>query len=96
MPVAVNDVATTKKNIGITINTFVNDTLNGALIKPLSIITNPTHGLATVDGSNIIAYIPTVDFCGGNDSLSYEICNADGCDTAWVYVTINCPQPPVA
>ena len=96
LPVAVNDFAITKKNIGITINTFVNDTLNGALIKPLSIITNPINGLATVDGSNIIAYVPTVDFCGGNDSLSYEICNADGCDTGWVYVTINCPQPPVA
>ena len=91
LPVAVNDVATTKKNIGITISALANDTLNGALTKPLSIVANPKNGAASVDGSNIITYTPALDFCGGKDTLGYEICNADGCDTAWVFITINCP-----
>ena len=91
LPIAYDDVATTEKNMSITVNALSNDTLNGVLIAPLSIVNNPKHGTVAVDGSNNIVYTPSLDFCGGNDTLGYSICTANGCDTSWVFVTVTCP-----
>ena len=88
-PHAVDDVVTTTKNTPITINVLANDTLFGSLSRPLSIIGLPRHGTASVS-SNQIVYTPTLDFCGGKDTLRYEICNANGCDTADVFITVDC------
>ena len=88
-PHAVDDVATTTKNTPITINVLANDTLFGSLSRPLSIIGVPRHGTASLS-SNQIVYTPSLDFCGGKDTLRYEICNANGCDTADVFIIVNC------
>ncbi|MBL7813488.1 MAG: gliding motility-associated C-terminal domain-containing protein [Saprospiraceae bacterium] len=88
-PQAVDDLVMTTKNRATTITALSNDVLNGNLIRPLSIIRQPRRGTATV-ASNQITYTPQQDFCGGVDTLSYEICNATGCDTADVFVTVNC------
>ncbi len=88
-PHAVDDKATTRKNRPITINILANDTLYSNLTRPLSIIGTPRRGTASLS-SNQIVYTPSLDFCGGKDTLKYEICNANGCDTADVFITINC------
>ena len=90
-PVALDDAVSTLKNTTVKIIALANDTTNGVLIKPLSIVANPKHGTLTVDGSNNINYLPALNFCGAKDTLGYEICNANGCDTGWVFITINCP-----
>ena len=40
-----------------------------------------------------IAYQPELNYCG-NDTLIYEICNTFGCDTAFVFIKINCAPLP--
>ena len=88
-PHAVDDIATTTKNRAVTVSVLTNDTLRGVLTRPLSIVGSPRRGMAVVSNNQII-YTPQQDFCGGLDTLSYEICNANGCDTADVFITINC------
>ena len=89
-PIALNDTASTRVNIGLVINVLLNDTLNGVLINPLSITARPRFGTATVTRTNQIIYTPTNSFCGGRDTLSYQICNANGCDTALVSILVLC------
>jgi gliding motility-associated-like protein len=48
-----------------------------------------------------VVYTPQSGFCGGRDTLNYEICNANGCDTAIVSINVVCDSltailPPVA
>ncbi len=88
-PHAIDDVVTTTKNTPLTVNILANDTLFGTLSRPLSIIGSARRGTVSLS-SNQIVFSPTLDFCGGIDTLSYEICNANGCDTANVFITINC------
>ncbi|HAD11719.1 MAG TPA: hypothetical protein DCF33_04690 [Saprospirales bacterium] len=55
----------------------------------------PTHGSATVNG-NAIQYEPQNNYCGP-DQLSYQICDATGCDEAVVTITVKCyPQRTIA
>ncbi|MCB9034206.1 MAG: gliding motility-associated C-terminal domain-containing protein [Chitinophagales bacterium] len=51
------------------------------------IITNPTNGTAVVNGNNI-DYTPNYGYIG-IDSIQYAICDDDGADTAWVYITVD-------
>jgi gliding motility-associated-like protein len=90
-PLAVDDFVKTPKNTPIGINVLNNDNPNGTLVGGVRILTGPFHGGAIVNiNNNNINYIPGNDYCG-NDTLTYEICNIDGCDTATVYITIECP-----
>ena len=93
-PHAVDDIATTSKNHPITINVLANDTVYSNLTRPLSIIGSPRRGTASLS-SNQIVYTPSLNFCGGKDTLKYEICNVNGCDTADVFITINCDTSTV-
>jgi large repetitive protein len=88
-PVAVNDVATTVTNRSVTISPLLNDTLNGTLTRPLSIVRFQMNGSVNVINNQII-YTPSTDFCNGRDSFDYEICNANGCSKATVVVTVTC------
>lgn len=87
-PVAVNDTTSTLLNTPIVINILQNDTINGTL-QGISIITQPANGLAVIAVGNNIFYVPNGGFCG-NDSLAYAICNTVGCDTAWVFIHVQC------
>ena len=95
-PVAINDRVLARINASLTISPLANDTLNGVLARPLSMIGTPLHGQAVLM-SNQILYIPNTDYCGGNDTLTYEICNTNGCDTAQIIVEVSCdngrPKP---
>ena len=94
-PIAVADVATTKKNTPVTVNILSNDTPNGTVT--VSIYQNPKNGTAVVTGvglASTIVYIPTPGFCGARDTLRYQICNSNGCDSALVVVNVTCDTPP--
>jgi large repetitive protein len=96
LPVAVKDVTTTAKNTPVTIAVLINDTLNGTLTKPITIATQPKRGTVTVVNNDIV-YTPQTGQCGYTDTLTYEICNIQGCDTAEVIVSVACPATlPIA
>ena len=95
-PVAVNDTKSTPKNTPINISVLENDTLNGTLTKPVAITVQPTRGTAVVNLDDIV-YTPANGQCGFNDTLTYEICNVEGCSTALVVITVTCPATlPIA
>jgi large repetitive protein len=101
LPIAINDTASTKSGQPVTISVLQNDTLNGILAGRVGIILRPRFGIAIVNGNNEVVYTPQSGFCGGRDTLSYEICNASGCDTALVSINVVCDSlmatlPPVA
>jgi gliding motility-associated-like protein len=88
-PRALDDAFIAYRNTQIDLPILDNDTLNGNLISPLSIIEPPVHGTAYFN-TNVITYTSYPDFCGGNDTLRYVICNSAGCDTATVIIYVNC------
>jgi gliding motility-associated-like protein len=56
------------------------------------IIVSPSNGTTNITQSNI-SYTPNQGF-SGIDSFSYAICDEDGADTAWVYITVeDCTIP---
>ena len=101
LPIAINDNAQTPTNQPVTISVLTNDTLNGVLTGRVGIVGRPRFGFALVNSNNQVVYTPQNNFCGGRDTLSYEICNANGCDTAIVFINVICDsstttRPPIA
>ncbi|GAB4144947.1 MAG: hypothetical protein OHK0017_04000 [Patescibacteria group bacterium] len=98
-PNAVNDLASTKQNQPVTIDVLTNDTDPLDEIQPedlKSIKVQPQHGTANIDATTgKINYVPNENYAG-NDSFTYEICNADGCDQAIVSVDVKAPNKPDA
>ncbi len=92
LPVAVTDSTTTGQNQPVVINPFANDTINGFL-DTFFISVQPQFGEAAFNPDGSINYVPNPDFCdaGLPDTLQYVICNTLGCDSAWIFVTVNCP-----
>jgi gliding motility-associated-like protein len=88
-PLAIDDRAATFQGGNVTLEVLRNDLLNGSLVQSVRLISPPTRGAAVVNDNRII-YTPLTSFCGGNDTLSYEICNATGCDTAQVVIFVAC------
>ena len=103
MPVANLNTAATNVNTAVTINVITNDNFgnDGASASAITLQTPPIHGTASIDNNGTasdptddkVIYTPTTNFVG-NDSLVYQICDINGdCDTAKVYITINCVTP---
>lgn len=88
-PVANDDFFTVQKNqttlLPVTSNDF--DTDGDSLT--ISIITNPSHGIATLS-ANAIAYAPANGFTG-NDTIQYRLCETgtSDCDSAFVFIVIS-------
>jgi large repetitive protein len=100
VPEANQDVVTTTRNTLLTINALSNDITHGALTSTLRVPELPKHGTIVVRANNNIDYTPILGYCG-KDTLRYEICNAAGCDTAFVFITVTCdtvtnPLLPIA
>ncbi|MFN8283154.1 MAG: Ig-like domain-containing protein [Chitinophagales bacterium] len=107
VPTANRDLATTLEDAPVTISVLTNDTFgpDGAGTGAITITDNANHGSAIVNDSGTpndptddqIVYTPNANY-NGNDTLIYQICDANGdCDTAVVYITINpVNDPPVA
>lgn len=70
-----------------TISVLNNDLFVGTVTS--MVITNqPSNGNATIF-ENKVVYVPDQGFCGA-DQLEYEVCNAGGCGTAVVNLTVRC------
>jgi hypothetical protein len=91
-PVAADDVATTSKDLALTINPLANDSPDATTI---ATVTQPNQGGTTSIVANQIQYTPPSGF-RGTETFQYEAQNASGLrDAATVTVTI-ANRAPVA
>ncbi len=84
-----DDNATTDVDTPLNINLLGNDVTPNPLVS-ITILLQPDNGTASVALGSDATYTPNPGFCG-NDSFTYEVCDAVGCDTATVFVTVICP-----
>ncbi|HGF6561504.1 TPA: Ig-like domain-containing protein [Providencia alcalifaciens] len=95
-PVAVDDKATTKESVPVTIDVLVNDTDLDKDIDPSTLVikTNGSKGTATiVDGK--LVYTPNAGEVG-TDTITYQVFDKNGNVSNEATVTINIDAPPVA
>ena len=94
-PDAVDDSAATHLNTLVNIDILANDTLGDCLDITLTVLDEdtggigPHNGLTVLNQDQTVDYLPDPDFCG-QDSFQYALCNPNGCDTATVFVEIDC------
>ena len=88
--IAVDDSRTTSEGDVINIDVLQNDIF--VTLTDFNIVTGPLHGQAAFTPSGQINYVPQAGYCDDEtpDSLTYEICNASGCDTATVFILVAC------
>ena len=88
--IAVDDIVITGEGQVILVDILQNDTFT--TLNDINIIDMPNHGTAEITAPGGLNYVPDEGYCNDEmpDSLTYEICNAVGCDTATVYITIQC------
>ena len=99
-PVAVTDTYTVYHlTPNVTLNVTANDTNNGTTPLVVSVITQPSLGIAVVS-AGAIKYTPSGTT--GADSFKYSICSVGPacttCDTGLVYINVTGtqPTPPIA
>lgn len=88
------DYAITRRNKGIEIPVFQNDSILG-IVKSFNIRLDPKKGEATtrqIGNEYYIIYVPKDDNCSTTaiDEVVYEVCNQIGCDQAMVHITTLC------
>ncbi len=88
-PIAMDDYDTTIINTPIVVNVKLNDTVFGG-IDTLYIIDGPQVGQADLNLDCTITYQPDEGVCSVTDEFTYVVCNPNGCDTATVYIYIEC------
>lgn len=90
-PIAVNDFSTTLEDTPVTINVLDNDYENDAsdllLPETVTVVTQPTLGVATVL-SGAIEYSPNLD-SQGTDQFTYTITDASGATSLPATVTVS-------
>jgi large repetitive protein len=74
------------------LNIFANDTIRAAVTR-FNILIQPVKGQLDTISRGIVRYRSgyTAAACG-LDSFQYEICTGAICDTAWVYIFVDCPN----
>jgi gliding motility-associated-like protein len=87
-PIAVNDSVEACDVVDIEV--LLNDSIGGG-IDTLYVLDEPFGGTYFVNFDNTINYT-RVNVAPFVDSLTYVICNAAGCDTATVYIEIDCTE----
>jgi gliding motility-associated-like protein len=97
VPIAENDDVLTGINQVIVIDFLCSNDQNIDFLTSVEILTQPENGEVelVVDSTGTCLYsfnfVPDTDYCGNlPETFTYEICNNLGCDTAEVFVTINC------
>lgn len=86
---AFDDETSTQQNTAVDLDLMLNDLMGNNSTFTYSIVTPPTNGDVTLDGT-IITYTPNADFAG-LDSLQYQVCSdacPDICDLAWVRIEV--------
>ena len=91
LPIAVNDTVGVFVDANITIPVLENDTINGSLVS-ITPLDPPLFGSVMLTMDNEFLYTPNGSNCDVQDSFTYEICNANGCDTATVYLEVRCEE----
>lgn len=90
IPTANPDYVTTEVNTPITIPILENDILEPGEQVTITVVEEPTNGTVLITGEGEIIYTPDPDYIG-MDSFIYEVCDANSCDTAIVFITISNP-----
>ncbi|MDQ1679442.1 MAG: large repetitive protein, partial [Frankiaceae bacterium] len=86
-PVANADSVTTNEDTAGTVNVLTNDTDADGNTLTATILTQPTHGTASVSGG-VATYTPSANY-NGADSFTYKACDpSSACSTATVSVTV--------
>jgi len=98
IPVAQNDVAETDEDLEVTVDVLANDNdPDGSLdVSSVTIVSDPFHGIATVNTSDgTVLFQPNADF-HGFDQFSYTVDDNLGAtsDTAQVAVTVHSVNDP--
>ncbi|MEZ4954916.1 MAG: gliding motility-associated C-terminal domain-containing protein [Saprospiraceae bacterium] len=90
--IAVDDNVTTGEGQVLNIDVLQNDIF--ITLTDFNIIDDPLHGQAAFSPNGDINYVPNVGYCDDEepDFFTYEICNASGCDTATVFVLVQCSE----
>lgn len=93
-PVAVDDHVTTSQNTSIIIIVTPNDTVRGEgpiwqFLPQQFGGSGPLHGKVQILSNGSYNYTPDKDYCGP-DQFTYYLCTSTGCDTAVVFIDIEC------
>jgi gliding motility-associated-like protein len=93
LPIAVDDIDDTFKDQPVVIKVMENDTLNGDMTS-ITIVDPPSYGIVLINLDGTISYTPDNNYCEPEeaDFFTYMICNSSGCDTATVYITVDCEK----
>jgi gliding motility-associated-like protein len=88
--IASNDTVSTGEGEPLTINVLDNDVVFS--LDFCNIVQLPSHGDAFYLPNCSINYVPDDGYCNDAvpDVLTYEICNENGCDTATVFIYVEC------
>jgi gliding motility-associated-like protein len=85
-PIAIDDNLDVPNNQTTATNETANDIYDPTAPISITIFNGPMHGTASVVNNNI-NYTPSNGYIG-IDSIEYIICNAVGCDTAWIILKV--------
>ncbi|HEY3165369.1 MAG TPA: Ig-like domain-containing protein [Candidatus Limnocylindrales bacterium] len=96
-PDAVNDDANATEDLATDIAVLANDTDPDGDGLTVTAVTDPPHGLATINGNGTVHYVPDANYAG-DDAFSYTVSDGHGgSDSASVAVHLQAaPDPPVA
>jgi gliding motility-associated-like protein len=89
-PIAVNDTTRTLRDTPVVIDIKSNDTIYGGIFGTPYILDAPLYGDAQFNLDCSVTYTPDEQYCERTDMFTYVICNPNGCDTATVFVFIEC------
>ncbi len=90
LPTAVVDYDTTTVLIPLVIDILQNDTVFGGVID-FGIVEQPRDGQVTLNMDGTVTYVQEDrNICEREDMFSYYVCNPNGCDTAQVFIWIEC------
>jgi hypothetical protein len=87
------DTASTPANQAVTIPVLDNDIIGSIPLQSMTISTQSSNGVATVNGLNNITFTPTTGF-SGETSFVYTLYNGSAYSSAIVYITVT--PPPCA
>ncbi len=92
VPVAQADADTVRPGRRVELEVLANDSWTDPLVS-LTVLPPETElkGSAHAAG-NVVAYAVPEAWCG-TERLRYELCDANGCDTAEVTIVVYCPEP---
>ncbi|MBX7050476.1 MAG: tandem-95 repeat protein [Flavobacteriales bacterium] len=87
LPDAVDDNYTTTEDTTLNGDVSQNDVDPDGDNLTNTLVTSTTNGSVTLNADGTFTYVPDAGFFG-SDSFTYEACDAEGCDTATVFINV--------